>query len=157
MNEPVQFGEYTVRMATKEDRGLLERWIAADEDHRGRVPPEFFFTEEPGVGCYVLLNFHNDPVFFFRTSHVERLDVQFGPSGTREERKWNRDALSEGLDWFAAICATRGATEIIFESRNPLLRSLAIKQMGCAASQHELVRSLEPERCKVVFPRKEGQ
>ena len=146
MKDLFQFGEYTVRQATAADRQLLRTWIAADPDHDGKgIDPEFFYEEEPGVGCY-LLSDKQGPLFFWRTSNVVRLDTQFGPSKTADERFRNREGLIAGMNWIAGMCAVRGVTEILFESQNPLLRRLAIHQMGCVASPGELVRSLDLER-----------
>jgi hypothetical protein len=151
MKDLFQFGTYSVRQATARDHAVLRAWIAEDPDHAAkRIEPEFFIEEEPGVGCY-LLSDAQGPLFFFRTSNVVRLDTQFGPAETKGNRDRNRDGLIAGMDWAAALCARRGATEILFESKAPLLRRLAIHQMGCEAMPGELVRSLEPERCHVTF------
>lgn len=145
-NEYKFAGGFTVRQATPEDRELLKEWIAGDPEHSAKkIPAEFFYDEEPGVGCY-LMSDETGPLFFFRTANTVRLDSQFGPSHTDEERHRNREGLIRGMDWLAYRSALAGASEIIFDSVNPPLIRLAVQQMGCDASPHELVRSLEPER-----------
>jgi hypothetical protein len=151
-----QFGPYCVREATIEDHDLIAQWIARDPEHVAKqIQPEFFYRNEPGVGCYLLLDAQG-PIYFWRTSNVVRLDSQFGPSDTPEQRERNREALVSGMDWLAGQCGTRGATEILFESVAPLLRRLAIQRMGCEAMPGELVRSLEPERRHVTFGGERG-
>jgi|GEM_PF-2276416 len=156
MADLFQFGPYTVREATEDDRKLLEEWIAADPDHAAKkVQPEFFYEKQPGVGCYLLCDAEG-PIYFWKTSNVVRLDAQFGPSEHSADKLRNRDALIEGMDWLARMCAAKGATEILFDSVVPLLRRLAIRQMGCEAMPGELVRSLELERLKLTQPKPWG-
>jgi hypothetical protein len=146
MTEPFKFGKYTMRQATADDRELIEQWIADDPAHKADgVPPEFFFEEEMGVGCY-LVSDKDGPIFFTRTSNTVRLDTQFGPHTSRDERERNREALIDGMDWLAAMCAAKGITEISFETNNPMLARLAVHKMGCRRSCNEMIRSLEPER-----------
>lgn len=148
-----QFGDYSVRPVNPADRERLAAWIAADPAHSAQgIDASFFLDEEPGVGCYVLEDAAG-PVFFFRTSNVVRLDVQFGPSESDEERQRNRDALFEGTDWFAAVCAQRGATEIVFESGSQLLRRAAVQRMGFEPLAGELRRPLDIERHALTFPK----
>jgi len=151
-----QFGKYKVRLATESDAPLIAAWIAADPDHRAKgMEPEFFYEFEAGVGCYALCD-EEGPVYFWRTSNVVRLDAQFGPAQSEADRARNRNALVDGMDWLATMCAARGAVEILFDSAAPLLRSLAIHVMGCDALPGELVRSLAPERSHVTLMKQWG-
>ena len=151
MMDEIQFGEYTVRQATAEDAALLGEWIRADADHAGRVPPEFFFEEEPGVGCYVLLDAEKKPVFFFRTENTVRMHIQFGPSETMLQKLRNKDGMIKGLDWLAGTVAKKGITEICFESSHPALVRTARSHMGFEAMPHEMVRNLILERLNQTF------
>ena len=151
MTELFHFGEYTILRAGPGDKLLIKQWIAADPTHAGVFEPSFFFEEEPGVGCYLVRD-QTGPLFFLRTANTVRVNIQFGPSHTEQERNRNRVALQKGLDWMAAVCASRGASEIVFDSKNKLLRVLAIHGMGFEARMDDLVRSLEPERSHVTFP-----
>ena len=151
MKDLFQFGQYTVRRVDETDRELLLQWIASDPEHAANgTTPEFFTEESLGTGCY-LLSDHNGPLFFFKTENTVRLHTQFGPSDTPEDRLRNRDGLVHGMDWLAKQCAARGASEILFESRAPMLIRLAVQQMGCTRSPFEIKRELLPERLGIAF------
>ncbi len=150
VEQPVEyrFGPYTLRMATAEDAALAEKWIQADPFHRERVSADFFTKEEPGVGCYVLLD-HDGPIFFFRTENAVRVHIQFADPGLPSSRERNRDALRDGMDWLALQLAARSIYEILFDSNNPILRRMTEKRLSFVAAPDDLRRSLAPERAYV--------
>lgn len=143
-----RFGAYTLRMATEADRDLLAGWIAADPFHRGKIEPDFFLKEEPGVGCYILLD-GDGPLFFFRTENSVRVHIQFG-GASAEDRARNRNAMNDGMDWLSLQLAAKSIFEMTFDSGNPLLRSMARRRMRFVEAPEDLRRSLTAERAYIA-------
>lgn len=136
-----RFGKYTLRPATPRDHALVKSWIEKDPFHASTTKPDFFLFSTRGMDCYVLED-DEGPIFFFKMTRAVRLDIQFGPSRSTEERERNRDALSEGLAWLNGVLWASGFRQVLFNSENPVLVRSCTKRLGFVASPHELVRYL---------------
>lgn len=138
------FSDYTLRATTEDDRALCAAWIEADADHRGKVEPDFFIKQQPGIECFVLEDKHGQPVFYFRMSRPIRVDIQFGPATNRAEKKRNADALEHGFGWLKEIAAKSGYRQIIFESQSDELAFFCKARFGFHKSLTELVCDIAP-------------
>jgi hypothetical protein len=137
------FGAYRLRLTVESDRDHCARWIEQDDDHRGMVLPEFFIRQTPGVECWVLeFATSCEPIFYFRMSRALRLDIQFGPVTTAEEKEELMAALMEGFGWLIATSAKSGYRQIVFDSKNPALIRFCDKRFGFKKSPNELVCSM---------------
>lgn len=143
------FTTYQLRPATEADRELCERWIEADPDHRGRVNADFFIKPEPGVETFVLEDAQGE-VFFFRMMRALRIDIQFGPSTSAEERERTRLALMNGFDWLKESCGSAVIRQVIFESQVVPLVRFCEKRFGFQQSSHELV-------CGIAAPKPQSE
>lgn len=143
--EVYRFGPYTLRMATEADRALCAKWIEQDDWHKGKMDPDFFLEEEPGVGCYVLEDC-DGPILFFRTENTVRVHMQFDGRVNSASRERNREALLTGMDWLAMQLAAKSVVEMTFDSENPLLRASACKRLGFYKAPGDLRRNLDTER-----------
>lgn len=132
------FSKYQLRPATEEDRELCERWIEADADHRGRVKADFFIKPEPGVETFVLED-ADGQVFFFRMMRALRIDIQFGPATSPEDRERTRIALMNGFDWLKDSCRNAVIRQVMFESNVAPLVRFCEKRFGFQQSSHELL------------------
>jgi hypothetical protein len=145
--ELIQFGEFTLREVTEEDRPLLEQWIVRDPWHRGKLGVEFFlgFTDsgerDPRATCYVIEDDKGE-VFFIRLSRASRVNIQFAPTHDAIQKERNRKTLMEGMAFLEGLLSNAGADEWIFDTANPELRATAIKRLGFRQSQQELVRRI---------------
>jgi hypothetical protein len=138
-----KFGKYSLRPAVEEDRELCAAWIAKDPAHAETTTPDFFIKQEPGVECYVLTE-NDEAVFFFKMTKAIRVDIQFAPTNSFEERDRNREALTEGMNWLAHALLLAGVRQILFDSCNPPLIRACEKRLGFVQSPHELVCNLNP-------------
>lgn len=142
------FGQYTLRPATEADRAITEEWIDRDPFHKGLLDGKFFTQDEAGVGTYVVED-ADGRIFFLRTENAIRLQMQFSPSETQEQRDRIRDALIDGFSWISMELAKRGVTEILYRSKNPMLIRITEKRLGFQRSPQEMVRGLSAERAFV--------
>ena len=114
--------EYNLRPVEKGDRSLLEEWIAADPQHRGRTAAAFFLAPEPGVHLFVMEHM-GEPVLFVRMAQALRLDIQFGPADTEAEKAQNAEAMRRGFAGIKQMAFERHIRHIVFESEYvPLVR-----------------------------------
>jgi hypothetical protein len=143
MSQGFKFAEYSVRKATAADHESIVQWIMCDPDHRGRVAPEFFYTDEPGIESMVLEK-NGEICFFFRLSRALRIDIQFAPSETRQEKVRTGRALDDGLNWLMGMAQDAGHRQIIFESSVEHLIEFCEKRLKFQRSKNELVRHLAP-------------
>lgn len=133
-----EFAGYQIRKANEADYERLMAWIAADADHRGRVQPEFFFKEEPGVECMVVEK-DGEIKFFFRLLRALRVDIQFGPSQTKEEKAENAAVLQDGFEWLMQMAQESGFRQVTFESESRELKAFTKRRFGFKESPHELL------------------
>jgi len=132
-----QFSSYELRPATEKDREEIATWIAADPDHRDLVKPEFFYQSEPGAECY-RLDDSKGHVFYFKMTRALRVDIQFGPASSTEERERNRQALTDGFAWLLALANKSTIREVIFDSTVGFLRGFCHKHFGFRQSPNEM-------------------
>jgi hypothetical protein len=136
------FADYKLRETTESDRDHCAAWIAADPDHVGKVVADFFLSREPGIESFVLEDKFGEPIFYFRMTRAMRVDIQFGPAVTAEERKRNREALTHGLEWLHQMALLACIRQISFESSNPELRAFCEKRFSFESAPNELVRGI---------------
>lgn len=137
-----EFNGYKIRPATKEDLDLAAKFVEGCDDHRGRVAPEFFVTQQ-GCACFVMED-ETGPIFFFRTERVMRLHIQFGPATTRDEKHRNAVALIEGFAWLCQAALKAGYQEIISETPSKELAKFSKERFGFQESPNELVCGIVP-------------
>jgi hypothetical protein len=124
------FDGYTVRPVREQDRKYLENLISADPFHKGRMTADFFLNLEPGEDAWALEDEQGGVIFYFRTSTVVRMAIQFGASGTRLDRARNQLGLIKGLRWIEQMFRQNKFTEIIFDSEGDALRQFARRHLG---------------------------
>jgi hypothetical protein len=153
------------------DLRLAIEWTAADPDHRGKIDPEFWLEQRPGMDSVVVED-QSGPVFFFKTCLlVERKQVmereqdeediriiaqvfiQFMPCATEEDRERTRQALMEGTAWLAPVLEQSGAEEMFFDTRQPKLIAFCQKRLGFIVDGKDLEggyvrlrRTLQPRK-----------
>jgi hypothetical protein len=138
------FADYKLRATTESDRAHCAAWIAADPDHAGKVKADFFLAQEPGIESLVLEDKFGEPIFYFRMTRAVRVDIQFGPSTTRQERERNQTALTLGLQWLEKLAILACIRQISFESTNPKLRTFCEYSFGFEGAPNELLRAVAP-------------
>jgi hypothetical protein len=99
VTDRTKLGPYTLRSTTERDRDLITIWIEQDPDHRDRVHPDFFLGCKDGMECFAVEDALGNVVFYIKMTRTLRLDIQFGPDETREQRERNMDAMREGFNW----------------------------------------------------------
>lgn len=135
-----RFFGYQLRPASIDDLPAATKWNAADEDHRGRVNPQFWVDQGPGEEAYVLEDQDGpDRMLFFlklcrqgmhRGQAVIELHIQFDPEVGGTARTRRRHALMEGLQWLERTLRLSGGKELFFRSRNEGLILFAQKRLG---------------------------
>lgn len=135
--------ELHLRPVSEADHPMLEAWIEADPEHRGRSTVEFF--SRPSDNCYVLMDTQG-PVFFLKLTRAIRMDVQFAPGVEMRER--TRHGLHRGFEVLGELLAEKGFEEAIFESKNTLLMRSMEKRTGFRRSPGEMVCALGSARGK---------
>lgn len=138
MNQVTKLGPYTLRPVSDRDRDLLAIWIEQDPDHRDRVKPEFFLDSKDGMECFAVEDAAGVVVFYIKMTRALRLDIQFGPDETREQRERNVDAMREGFNWLRLGAAGSGIHEILFNSTNIPLVNFAERRLAFRKAPDEL-------------------
>lgn len=143
-----EFEGYTVRPVTERDRAYIERLIDEDEYHRGRMTADFFLKCQPGEDAWALEDQNGQVFFYFKTSTVVRVAIQFCPSRTRRE---NQTALIRGLRWLESILLQNRFTEMIFDTEGEELARFARRHLGFEdARLMKKMLSGDQERLRVV-------
>jgi hypothetical protein len=157
MQALAQFAGLTLRPVEAHDRPALESWIEQDEAHRECVSADFFMgLDENGqpdgrATCYVIQDADGE-IFYIRLSRASRVNIQFAPEASREQRERNRDALIKGMAFLEGLLCDAGAEEWIFETKTPALRAMALKRMGFVESPRELRRVIpSPEAMRKLY------
>lgn len=137
-----RFFGYQLRPAGRKDLPLAVQWDDLDEDHHGRVDPQFWVEQGPGEEAYVLEDQEgpdkNTVLFFLKLCgqgmhnglRVVELHIQFDPGVDGKARARRRHALMEGLQWLERTLRLSGGKEIFFRSRNEGLILFAQKRLG---------------------------
>lgn len=135
----MKFGAYRLRRATQEqDHDIIAKLIAADPDHNGRVKPEFFYAREPGIETFCMEDASGHPLYF-RITRVLRVDIQFGPTESAEQRATTREALMDGFAWLIAQARKAGMRQVIFDSVSRPLIAFCRRRFRFEASPNEFV------------------
>lgn len=134
----MRFGAYRLRSSTKDDHDTIAQLIASDPDHKDRVKPEFFYAREPGIECFRLEDAGGRPIYF-RITRVLRVDVQFGPPNTPDQRAATRDALLDGFAWLIGQARRAGIRQVMFDSVSRPLIAFCRRRFGFQASPNEFV------------------
>jgi hypothetical protein len=136
MTQTLQIGSYTWRSMGERDRWLLNLWIAEDADHAGKTDADFFLRYAIGVTeCYAVEDELGLVVFYVKMTPEKQtgtlwLDMQFGPDGGIERRRWVSQALIAGFDWLKMAALGAGIQRISFESTKPTLRIFCERRLG---------------------------
>jgi len=127
------------RKTTEADRKKLEKWIAADPDHKDRGNPEFWLPQDPAEHIQTFaVQDEQGEVFYVRGENCLRLHIQFAPAS---EKRRLAKAISEFSDTISRSAKKLKYTEIIFESVfAPLIRFL--EKRGFHSSPNEFVKDL---------------
>src|SRR5262249_50542772 len=126
------------RKLVESDKAILETWIAGDSDHRGKITPEFFFTD---IHLAMVLG-DKEPGLFLRIDpegESVRLHIQFSTDWRRSAKTMLR-GWSEVRDRVGAA----GAKRIVFESTSgPLIgfckRAFGFQQVQGNRNDYELM------------------
>jgi hypothetical protein len=144
-----QFDGYVLRAPEPRDRAALEQWIASDPAHKDVFSPEHFMgqledgREDPRPTCCVL----EDPegrVMFIRISRMARVDIQFPPATTADQRGRIRDGLTRGMALLESVLAMAGCEGWIFDTDSPALRTMAKRRLGFRDAPNDLIRPIAP-------------
>jgi hypothetical protein len=124
------------RRTVPEDLLTIERWIEADEAHRG-TDANFWIATAKGISCYGIED-EQGPLIFVRQEAVTEttvlLHVQFANCG----RKKIFNALRESYPLVAEDARRRGFKFVRFESQSPAL----IRTMMDMGFRAELIAEL---------------
>jgi hypothetical protein len=125
-----EFDGYSVRPIKAEDRAYLEILIESDPYHKDRMTPDFFLNPGTGSDAWALEDADGKVIFYFRTSTVVRMAIQFCGSSTAEEKRRNRSALIRGLHWIESQFRRNRFTEVIFDTEGPELAAFSRRHLG---------------------------
>ena len=174
----LRFSGYTIRPANlphtvtagkklyaDRDLRLAIEWTAADPDHRGKIDPEFWLEQRPGMDS-VLVEDSQGPVFFFKAQLLDQtarnhgpiaqIFIQFMPCATEEDRERTRHALMQGTAWLAPVLEQSGAEEMFFDTRQPKLIAFCQKRLGFIVDGTELQNGYIRLR-RVLHPEKRAE
>jgi hypothetical protein len=124
------FDGYTVRPVTEQDRAFLELLIESDDYHREQMTADFFLKLQPGEDAWAIEDEEHRVVFYFKTSTVVRIAIQFAASQTLGDRRSNQCALMRGLRWIEGMFRVNRFTEIVFDTEGPELARFATRRLG---------------------------
>lgn len=124
------FDGYTVRAIGEQDRAFLELLIETDDYHRDRMTPDFFLKPQPGEDAWAMEDGEHRVVFYFKTSTVVRIAIQFAAAETLGDRRSNQSALMRGLRWIEGMFRVNRFTEIVFDTEGPELARFAKRRLG---------------------------
>lgn len=125
-----------MRKLTEDDKDLIAKGIAQDEDHRSKgMVPEFFF--EPLTDSYMFEDEYG-PVFAVRLSRVLRLDIQFLNVG--KERI--SSTLQTEFPKFKESVKAAGFKQILFDSVSRGLIVFCKRRLGFKPSPNEFLAEI---------------
>lgn len=119
------------RDTTEADALMVAEWIEADEDHKGRIKPEFFTKAQDKVILYVIED-DKGPVIFVRQEADgtnTRLHTEFLPGGKLRIAR----ALKEAYPAVAKQSKEWGFHQVFFESKSIPLVAFMVKHFGFVA------------------------
>ncbi len=152
-----QFDGYTLRATDAlSDLEQLEKWIEADDTHRGIFKPWDFMSgilaADPRPTCYALED-SDGVIFYIRISRAARVRMQFAPETSHRQRSRVMQGLLHGMTFLEAGLSEAGVEEWIFDTDSAKLKTLVERLLGFTESTHELVRSISrPEATNVRRP-----
>jgi hypothetical protein len=133
------------RPTTQSDRELLEKYIAADEEHSKTssvsfwLPPE---TEHKGVK-YLAVEDEKGTIGFLVLENCLRIHAQFAPPDqTERTRAATADVMTQIKHW-----ARPQYKEIVFESVS-LGLIWFLRKFGFRRSKNEIVCRLQEQKCE---------
>lgn len=130
MTPQFSFDGYTVRAVGEQDRAFLELLIESDDYHRERMDADFFLKLQPGEDAWAMEDEKHRVVFYFKTSTVVRIALQFAAAETMGDRRSNQSALMRGLRWIEGMFRVNRFTEIVFDTEGPELARFAKRRLG---------------------------
>lgn len=140
-----------IRATTKDDTELVQEWIDADPEHRGRGVAEFFTEARPGATQFAVLDDVGSPVFFVTLEKVVRGHIQFNPEAAKGKNVkallWLGGFLRKGL-------AKLGATEFITESRCGPLIGFLEKGLGMRRMVADYSTAIQRDRASEPLGRR---
>jgi hypothetical protein len=141
-------GEFTLRPALLHYKTLAAEWTALDPDHAGRVPADFWLTQDHGVDSYLLQD-DKGPLFFFRVDStstsrglVAALHIQFRPSEGPEDDERTRNGIYQGLTWLEPMLRAAGVRAVSFDSTNEPLVRYSVKRLGFEQRGSRLIKHI---------------
>lgn len=125
-----------IRQLNENDKFLLEKWIALDNDHAGKTNVDFWlpqkhtasFATEDDMGA----------VFYVRGETCMRLHIQFPPE---TEKRRIIKVLLKFIPWIEEQARQKGYKQIIWESTSDSLIEFT-KHFGYRVSPNEIVKDL---------------
>ena len=97
-----------VRLLTKQDRPLFEKWLEKDELHKS-LGITWDDLGEWGTTSYVVLDDDGEPLIFVRIYTAMRVAMQFNPN-----RPYATAKIAEVVvQWLQSCAAEKGAKEVI--------------------------------------------
>lgn len=122
----------TYRAVIQADRPLIEKWIAEDPYHAGKMTADSIINPPRGMLSFVACD-EQGPIIFTRVSSAVRIGAQFG-----NDRKRTAAAIPEYFEYLRACARDCQMSELIFESDSePLIKFCTVK-LGFVASPNEL-------------------
>jgi hypothetical protein len=140
----LSFDGYTVRPVTEQDRPYLEMTIRDDPFHRDRMTADYFLKPEQGQDSWAMEDEEGFVLFYFKTSAVVRIGIQFTRSDHLTDKMLNAMALTRGLAFVEAIFQANRFREVLFDTEGPELAAFAKRRMGFTDAGNLLVRSIPP-------------
>jgi hypothetical protein len=142
MSQSFHFDGYMVRPVMESDRSYLSILIRADKYHCDRMDADYFMKPLPGETSWALEGPQGRVLFYFKTTPVVRMSIQFTGNETPQERESNRDALIKGLAWIEAMFAAARFREFLFDTEGPELTIFARKRLGFTNAPGLMVRMI---------------
>ena len=97
-----------VRLLTKQDRPLFEKWLEKDELHK-QLGITWDNLGEWGTTSYVVLDDDGEPLIFVRIHTAMRVAMQFNPDRPYKTAK----IAKEVVEWLQNLADDKGAREVI--------------------------------------------
>ena len=132
--------------STSNDLEQISEWIAADPDHAGRCPPEYWLTGAEGSMLSFCLMDDKGPLAYIRLDKdgdLTRLHTQFAPEEVVSKRRLIIGML-KAFEIFIPYLKTQ-SKGIIFNSISPLLIAFMKKQDFKEASNDDYVLAFEEQ------------
>jgi hypothetical protein len=125
----------THRLLTEEDYLPLELTLALDIEHP-YTSAEFFFN--PRTICSVYEDLQG-PVLYARGAKTLRLDLHYV---NNLDAKRNMKVMLDGFPELLWNASQNGFSEVMFNSKSPLLRKFCMKRLGFVEAPNELRREI---------------